>query len=233
MRVCEVFGPTIQGEGPSAGQRAMFIRLSGCNLDCRFCDTPFTWDWAGKNGVAYDQTAESHERSMDELISALADVGSLVVITGGEPLIQQRAVTELCNKLGSHGRRVEIETNGTITPNPDLLASEWVRFNVSPKLANSGVELQRRWRPDAIDAFGRSGRAAFKFVCRNSADVDEIAKLIADRLECAGNVWVMPEGQTVADVLSHTCAVTDAAIRHGFNVSTRLHVLAWGNERGR
>jgi organic radical activating enzyme len=84
--VAELFGPTWQGEGPSAGQRAVFVRLSGCNLDCRWCDTPYTWDWS-----RYDPAEQSRVMTCDAIRDwALAQDVDLVVVTGGEPLIQQR-----------------------------------------------------------------------------------------------------------------------------------------------
>lgn len=232
MRIAEVFGPTIQGEGPSAGRVACFVRLSGCNLDCDWCDTPYTWDWKGKNGVTYDRRIESHRMSTDDVLAALAaSVPTLVVLTGGEPLLQQVALTDLAGKLVADGWDVEVETNGTVKPNDELVGL--VRFNVSPKLANSGVAVHRRWKPEVIDCLARSGRAAFKFVVRNAAEVHELAVMLAGRLVAPGSVWVMPEGTTARTITDGFGAIADAAIEHRFNVGTRLHVLAWGDERGR
>ena len=64
--VAEVFGPTFQGEGPSAGRRAMFLRLGRCNLDCAWCDTPYTWDWS-----RFDPAVELHRRTVDDVMSEL------------------------------------------------------------------------------------------------------------------------------------------------------------------
>src|SRR5437588_8479601 len=118
LLVAECFGPTFQGEGPSAGQQAMFIRLTRCNLSCPGCDTPYTWDWS-----RFDPAVESRRIAADELIAwCLESSTQLVVITGGEPLLQQRGLAPLVASLTHAGRRVEIETNGTRTPGPDLLA---------------------------------------------------------------------------------------------------------------
>lgn len=235
MRVAEVFGPTLQGEGPSAGVPAAFVRLSGCNLDCAWCDTPYTWDWHGKNGVAYDPRQEMRNLSVDELVVELVklDPPELVVITGGEPLTQRNTVAQLCRVLAVTGFRTEIETNGTLDPGPELDALPSVRFNVSPKLAHSGVDLERRWKPEAIAAFARTHRAAFKFVVRNAEDVDEVAKLLVGTQVANRDVWLMPEGNTVEGQVARLREVCDAGVAHRFNVSTRLHVLAWGDERGR
>jgi 7-carboxy-7-deazaguanine synthase len=98
LRVAELFGPTFQGEGPSAGQRASFVRLGMCNLDCSWCDTPYTWD-SGR----FDLDAELRWMSAAQVWQESAATGAgLLVVTGGEPLIQQGALVPL---IGAAGRR--------------------------------------------------------------------------------------------------------------------------------
>ncbi|WP_053171029.1 radical SAM protein [Streptomyces sp. SBT349] len=153
----------------------MFVRLSRCNLSCGWCDRPWTWDWQ-----RYDPRAESAWRTVEELAAwALGVPVGLVVITGGEPLLQQRQLIPLVRQLVAGGRRVEVETNGTIVPDPALLVGG-VRFNVSAKLANCVVPIERRIVPAALEAFAASGRAVFKFVTRTVDELEEIAAL-ADR----------------------------------------------------
>ncbi|MDQ3579662.1 MAG: 7-carboxy-7-deazaguanine synthase QueE, partial [Actinomycetota bacterium] len=128
LLVAECFGPTLRGEGPSTGQPALFIRLSRCNLSCPGCDSAFTWDWS-----RFDLATESRRFGLDELVEwAVGAPARLVVITGGEPLLQQDNLVELVARLGEVGQRVEIETNGTIAPSPDLVAVTDL-FVVSPK----------------------------------------------------------------------------------------------------
>jgi GTP cyclohydrolase I len=137
LYVAEVFGPTFQGEGPSAGQRAGFVRLGGCNLACTWCDTAYTWD-----ARRYDLRAEIGPQSVAQLLAALdAMAVPLVVITGGEPLLQTRALTPLVAALSTRGLRVEVETNGTRPPPGWPWAG--ITFNVSPKLAHSGNAAAR------------------------------------------------------------------------------------------
>jgi 7-carboxy-7-deazaguanine synthase len=224
LRVAELFGPTIQGEGPSTGQRAVFVRLSGCNLDCSWCDTAYTWDW-----TRFDPTNESHEMTVGAVGDwVLEQDADLVVITGGEPLIQHRRLVLLVEALTARGRRVEIETNGTVLPD---IASFGSMFNVSPKLASSGVPAARRIRPDVLSAFRDSGRAVFKFVVDSDADVAELVEL-QHELRLAP-IWVMPQGTTESVVKDGLRRLADSALLHGWNISPRLHVLLWGDERGR
>src|SRR2546421_2552641 len=190
--VAECFGvekPTFQGEGPSCGVPALFIRLSRCNLTCAWCDTKYTWDWS-----QFDPRKESQRRSVADLLAwALRSAVKLVVITGGEPLLQQTKLIPLVRGLLAAGRRVEFETNGTVVPDQELLV-DGVRFNVSPKLANSGVAEAKRIVPAALETFVASDRAVFKFVTRTVAELDEIGALV-DRFGL-DPVWVMPEGTT-------------------------------------
>lgn len=228
--VSEVFGPTIQGEGPTVGRRAGFIRLGGCNLACSWCDTAYTWDAA-----RHDLRDELHRNRVPAIVNrALHGNPGLVVITGGEPMLhqQQPGWTALLRALTAAGVDIEIETNGTTAPTPDTIAHR-VRYNVSPKLAHSGDPLNRRIRPAALAALVDTGRAIFKFVCASPADVDEAVELCVRYGIPPRTVWISPEGTTVAAVLRHTTLITDRTIEHGANLGTRLHVLAWGDERGR
>lgn len=228
MLISESFGPTIQGEGPSAGQRALFIRLSRCNLTCRACDTPYTWDW-----TRFDSRRESRRVSINELVDwAAADPARLVVITGGEPLIQQDALGELVAGLATAGKSVEVETNGTIAPATRL--SGLVRaFNVSPKLSSfgAGMPSSRRIRENALKEFMSSGKAVFKFVVAEPADLEEVA-VLEQRLGLTP-IWIMPEGVTQEVILERLRGMSDEVIMRGWNISTRMHVLLWGDQRGR
>ncbi|MEU9059072.1 7-carboxy-7-deazaguanine synthase QueE [Streptomyces sp. NPDC048430] len=227
--VAECFGvevSTFQGEGPSGGHPALFIRLSRCNLTCAKCDTKYTWDWS-----QFDPRKESTKRSFADLAAwAASSPVELVVITGGEPLIQQARLVPLVRRLIAAGKRIEFETNGTIAPLPELVA-DGVRFNVSPKLASFGVKETKSIVPAALEAFVASGRAAFKFVASTVADLDRIAEL-ADAHRLAP-VWVMPEGTTCEAITATTRVLADAVAARHWHFTTRLHVLAFADARGR
>jgi 7-carboxy-7-deazaguanine synthase len=224
--VAEVFGPTFQGEGPSTGRRAGFVRLGRCNLDCAWCDTPYTWDWQ-----RYDPVAELRAEPVDSIVARLAEMApEIVVVTGGEPLLQQRRLVPLLRACRERGWPVEIETNGTLAPDPGVVPLV-ARWNVSPKLANSGVPHQRRVRPDALAALLATGRAVFKFVAASQDDLDEMAELVdAHDLR---PVWVMPEGTDAATVLDRARRLAAPTLARGWNLTLRLHILVWGDERGR
>lgn len=224
--LAERFGPTLQGEGPSSGQPALFIRLSRCNLDCTWCDTPYTWDWS-----RFDPRVESTRVSSPEILDWVEEhPTSLVVITGGEPLIQQRRLDSLVQGLVQRGRRVEFETNGTIAPLPTLCVPG-VTFNVSPKLASSGVNEDRRIVPDALQSLAASGQAIFKFVVSDEDDVDEVSALQSKFSLPA--VWVMPEGTSSGLITDRMRWLAEIAINRGWSLTPRLHVLLWGDERRR
>ena len=223
--VSEVFGPTWQGEGPSLGRRAGFVRLGRCNLACGFCDTPYTWRWDD-----HDPAVELTTVAVDAVLEQIAAMGvPLVVVTGGEPLLQQSHLPPLLRRLRERGIEIEIETAGTLAPSAEVL--ELVdRFNVSPKLANSDNPLDHRYRPDVLRALQASGLSVFKFVARTPSDLDEIASMVA---ECGlEDVWVMPEGTEPDTIMQTSRLLADAVLARGWNFTTRLHILLWGNRRG-
>jgi 7-cyano-7-deazaguanosine (preQ0) biosynthesis protein QueE len=224
--VSEVFGPTVQGEGPSLGRRAGFLRLGRCNLTCEWCDSRFTWDWE-----RYDPAVELSERRVDDVVAEVEAMGvDRVVVTGGEPLLQQRRLLPFLEAAHGRGWAVEVETNGTLAPTGETVRLV-ERFNVSPKLANSGVEAGRALVPDALAALVASGKAAFKFVVADPSELDEVQALVdAHHLS---PVWIMPEGTTAGDVLEGGRRLADDVIARGWQLTTRLHVLLWGDQRGR
>src|SRR2546430_2150398 len=205
LTVCEMFGPTFQGEGPAAGTRAVFVRLSGCNRDCGWCDTPYTWDW-----TRYNRAEQSQRMPIDQIVSwALNHDAKLMVITGGEPLLQQRRLLPVTTALAGAGWGVQIETNGTVSPTAQLVETV-TAFNVSPKLANSGVPQRRRIRPDALKSFVVTGRAVFKFVVTGPGDLDEVGELV-DRFGLHP-VWIMPEGTGADTVLAGLRELADPVL---------------------
>jgi len=226
LLVAEVFGPTFQGEGPSAGQQAMFVRLSRCNLHCPGCDTAYTWDTS-----RFDLRQHSHRALVAEVLDQVLDATPpMVVITGGEPLLQMSAVTVLVEHLRAAGRRVEVETNGTVVPSSRLIDAV-TAFNVSPKLPSFAAPADRPVSPRALRILARSGRAVFKFVATSPGDLTGIADLV-DRFGMAP-VWVMPAGTDSAAVLTGMRAIAEQTLQRGWNLTSRLHILLWEDERGR
>lgn len=233
IAVSEIFGPTVQGEGPTLGRRCAFLRLIGCNLTCRWCDTPYTWDWLGLNGTAYDVKEQTTLLDDADVYARLADLDvDRLVVSGGEPLGQQNRLVNLFDHLYADGWDIEVETNGTVVPKREIIDTV-ERFNVSPKLdhADAGRGGRDPYQPEILEALQATGKAAFKFVAHNPSDVDELS-VIVDR-HALDPVFVMPEGRSIAEVARHTALIADAVIDHGYHLTTRLHVLTWGDERGR
>jgi 7-carboxy-7-deazaguanine synthase len=230
VTVSEVFGPTLQGEGPSLGTRAAFVRLGGCNLHCSWCDTPYTWD-----ATRYDLRAEMTRRTTADIVDEVAAMAPrLVVVTGGEPLLWQSRPgwRPLLDGLAAIAA-IEVETNGTIAPNQD---DPILRYNVSPKLAHSGDAVGDRIRPAVLLTFSelaRAGRAVLKVVVRTPDDVREAAELASDHGWPKTHVYVMPEATNPATLAARHAYLTGSVLEEGLNMTTRLHVLTWGQERGR
>lgn len=242
---------SFQGEGVNCGRRALFVRFMGCNLTCGYaaaprsadtpvegsmlCDTEYTW-----NSAHHDLTAGTQNLTprqvWDELTAldpsttdpAVAPV-DLIVVSGGEPLLHNEALIALAAQAAATGRRMEIETNATIKPSEALIATG-VAFNAGLKLANSAVPRKKRIKPAAIRALQDTGRARWKFVVSDMADLDEIAALQQEF--GLTEVWLSPEGTTPATVIERMQLVADAAKKRGWNLTTREHVLIWGDERG-
>lgn len=236
LLVSEIFGPTIQGEGASCGMRASFLRLGGCNLSCSWCDTPYTWDWTGKNGVAYDSKKElrwmKFNEIKDQLIKCSISPFSTLVVTGGEPMLQDRALELFIvtlDQLDYCPYRIEIETAGTIWRK---FVDRRIRFNVSPKLENSGNRITKRYRPDVLGNFVGSQMATFKFVVQDIFDLAEVDKIVSRLSIHPSLVWIMPEGVSSGVLSDRLVDISENVIARGFNISPRLQIEIWGNRRG-
>jgi organic radical activating enzyme len=230
LRINEVYGPVPQGEGPTLGQPSIFLRLAGCNLDCHWCDTPYSWDW--KN---YYPAEESHPHTVPEAVAVLTAYppGYNLTVTGGEPLLQARTLGLVLAEVRGHFRLMELETNSTREPPP------WVhildRVSLSPKLANSRVAASRRILPAALAAWGRAYAEGldviFKPVVESAEELGEVAEF-CERLSLPPDaVYVMPEGTDPETILRRMTELSGPVAAAGYNLTTRLHVLTHGQAR--
>ena len=232
LSVSETF-LSIQGEGPSRGERAVFLRLSGCNLACVWCDTPYTWDW-----TRHDRASETRTISPDEASAELASLAGpytrLLVVTGGEPLLQQVGAVRLLDILRESAPHVrcEVETNGTIPPTR-ALAARVHRFVVSPKLLHSGLRQPLRLRHATLSAFAAHPESVLKIVATGPADLPEAADIAQAGGFTPERVWIMPLGTDAETCLAAARALAAPVIDAGFNLTNRDHVLLWGDQRGR
>jgi 7-carboxy-7-deazaguanine synthase len=228
MKISELFY-SIQGEGKLVGVPSVFVRASGCNLRCWWCDTPYaSWEPDGE------------ELAVAEIAARVAEFGARhVVLTGGEPLIMPDLV-ELCDLLKSRGHHLTIETAATVYKSLKLdLAS------LSPKLANStpvereggrfaaAHERQRMHLP-VIQAFiDSSPEFQLKFVVSSEADLAEIHSVLAQLKGVRGDdVLLMPEGTDAATLDGRAGWVSEICKCEGFRYCPRLHVALYGNRRG-
>jgi 7-carboxy-7-deazaguanine synthase len=226
MRIAEIFY-SVQGEGSLVGVPSIFVRTSGCNLRCSWCDTPYT-SW----------NPEGEDLSIGEILNrALAldgsDAARHVVLTGGEPMIAP-GIVELSEGFRERGMHITVETAGTVlTPVACDLMS------ISPKLANSTPEgvfraqhERLRQQPDVLAKLIIAYDYQLKFVIAREGDLDEVCSIVSQLGAPTGKVILMPEGIS-ADVLKERGVwLAEICKRYGFRFSPRLHVDLYGNRRG-
>lgn len=235
---------TLQGEGVSSGLPAIFARAALCNLHCRWCDTDYTWNFEG-TPWAHEKDADpayrKHRKAEVSIEMPAVEIAAAIsrhpcrrlVLTGGEPLLQQEAWLEVLDALpgGPAAWTVEVETNGTKTP-AAAFADAVDQFNVSPKLANSGMPASLRLRDDALAWFAASPKAWFKFVLAAPEDASEIRDIQLRHGIPADRILVMPEGRNAGTLDLHAPAVAEACLTHGWRFCDRLHIRLWGEKRG-
>jgi len=226
LKVNEILA-SIQGEGTNAGATAVFLRTALCNLKCVWCDSRYTWDFA-----TYPYEEEVHEITVREAAKRIKRLNrSHVVITGGEPLLQQRDLTELAALLKEAGYYIEVETNGTIIPHP-ALTKHVDQWNVSPKLASSRNPRKLREKPNVYTFFANQPNAWFKFVVAGEGDVRQVLTLVTRYKLPKHRVLLMPEAATRRKLVERSRLVADLCVKHGFRFSPRLQIELWDGRRG-
>lgn len=234
----EVFG-TIQGEGRHTGEPATFLRLSECNLQCTWCDTPYTWNFDGTpyvhdDNVKYSRAEQQIKLTIGETIDTITqEKARRLVISGGEPMLQQKTLIELIQGLKAEDPdfKVDIETNGTVLPSDEMIELVDL-FTVSPKLESSGNTKHKREKPKALKRFAEIDNADFKFVITEQTDIEDVLRYQSDYEIKPEKIWLMPEGRTKEQLDRHSVQVADLAIEYGFNLTGRLHIDLWGDKRG-
>lgn len=234
----EIFA-SLQGEGPSAGRPCVFVRLSRCNLACRWCDTAYTWRFIGDNRPHVDDL--TFERAENQITLDVREVAMRVlalwptrlVLTGGEPLLQGAALARLITMLKDAlpALAVEIETNGSVPP-PHALTMLVDQFNVSPKLSHSGNAENLALVPELLRDWAANQKAWFKFVVASEEDIGEVAELQALYRIAPERLFVMPEGTNSAVLRERSKWLAGAALTHGWRFSDRLHIHLYGDTRG-
>jgi 7-carboxy-7-deazaguanine synthase len=243
MRIAEIFH-SIQGEGLLAGVPSIFIRTSGCNLRCHWCDTPYA-SWK----------PEGPEMSIEEILKKLTEWNCHhVVLTGGEPMIAPD-LPELATALKKQKKHITIETAGTILPNSiscDLAS-------ISPKLSNSTPSPERdpawakkheatRLQPEVISEWIRKYPFQLKFVVSSELDLAEIKHLLSlletfvapPRQSVRGEgtpvplhqILLMAEGIDAKTLATRSPWLVDICKREGFRFCPRLHIELFGHTRG-
>jgi len=150
-----------------------------------------------------------------------------LVISGGEPMAQVRTLIPLINRIRPTFKNIEIETSGVI---PLPLKLSGVYFNVSPKLLHA--QTKRPYNLDVLREYARRSMARFKFVVQDVSDFDEVDLIVSSCNLPHDRVWIMPLGVGRHELMERTQRIADEVIKRGYNLTTRLHILMWGNRRG-
>lgn len=227
MKIAEIFY-SVQGEGALVGVPSVFVRVSGCNLRCAWCDTPYA-SWS----------PEGDAMETDGIIARVSEYPARhVVVTGGEPMLFSETVG-LTHRLRALGLHITIETAGTVYQPVacDLMS-------ISPKLANS-TPLERedgrwaaqhdrlRYQPGVLTRLIAEYDYQLKFVIAAPEDLAEAKQMIADIGGDAARVVLMPEGVDPATLVNRARWLVEICKREGYRFSPRLHIDLWGAERGR
>jgi len=222
LKIAELFY-SIQGEGSLAGVPSVFIRTSGCNLRCAWCDTPYT-SWQ----------PEGADLTLGQIVDKVkAHPARHVVVTGGEPMIAPEIIP-LTERLRGLGLHITIETAGTVFQPVvcDLMS-------ISPKLANStpngrwAAQHDRlRIQPEVLSELMARYLYQLKFVIEEPDDLDEVRALIGALEADRSRVILMPEGTDRDRLRERAVWLAEICKQEGFRFSPRLHVELWGNRRG-
>jgi 7-carboxy-7-deazaguanine synthase len=226
MKISEIFY-SIQGEGMLVGMPSVFVRTSGCNLRCTWCDTPYT-SWQ----------PEGQDLPIDQIAGAVANFrASHVVVTGGEPMIAPE-IARLTHRLRAASLHITIETAGTV-----YAPVECDLMSISPKLANStpherdggrwAAQHERlRYQPAILKRLMSEYPYQLKFVVTSPDDLPEIASIRDGVSADRAHIVLMPEGIDRDTLRDRGLWLAEICKREGYRFSPRLHVDLWGDRPG-
>lgn len=230
MLISEIFY-SLQGEGELTGVPSVFVRTSGCNLRCTWCDTPYaSWSPEGEN------------RGLPQILAAIENhpAARHVVLTGGEPMIA-KDIRLLAAEIKQLGHHLTIETAATVAP--DGIACDLA--SLSPKLLNSAPDPVEhatwrrkheatRWQPEVVRAWIDHYPYQFKFVVSRPEDVEELEHMLAalQREIPRHKVLLMPEGTSLEKIRTRATWLGELCKARGYRYAHRLHLELYGNRRG-
>lgn len=230
MLISEIFY-SIQGEGELTGVPSVFVRTSGCNLRCTWCDTPYaSWN------------PEGDMRTVPQILAEIQkhQAARHVVLTGGEPLVA-KDIRVLAKEIKALGHHVTIETAATMAP--EGIACDLA--SLSPKLLNSAPDAQEhgawrkkheatRWQPDVVRTWVDQYPYQFKFVVSRPEDVEELEHMLAalHREIPRDKVLLMPEATTLDKMRGRAGWLGELCKARGYRYAHRLHIELYGNKRG-
>jgi organic radical activating enzyme len=241
INVSETF-LSIQGEGATMGTLSVFLRMQSCDFNCVWCDT--TEVWRKGTPYTYEQLYKIWEDNGS--IEALRN-GAHLILTGGNPLLRQNEICGFLNYVKGKNYRfedmigdIELEQQGNMLP--DSFMGRWInRYNISPKLGNSGVPKEKRIVKEAMEWYARQRDAIFKFVIDKPEDITEMVNdyIIPFHIR-PYKVWLMPCASDFKQLHLHQEYekdsklqwVTELAIKNRWNVSDRLQIEIWDRTTG-
>lgn len=236
LSVSEVFY-SIQGEGPTTGIPSVFVRLGGCNLMCGGMGTQHdgklhdaTWR-CDTIEVWMKSNSKLPEEVIDEQCLRALRNGAHLIITGGEPLMQQEAIKDFIDYLDNKitNLYIEIETNGTIMPST-YLTKRINQWNCSPKLSNSGNSKFMYFNENVIMKLNNYN-TAFKFVLTNMEDWKEVVDTYIPYIN-RNKIWLMPSGENQELLNESKQVVVEIAKNNFIKFTNRLHIEIWNKKTG-
>ena len=239
---------TLQGEGESVGRPALFVRTSECNLQCVWCDTPNTWNWdtlpenPHKDNRQFSRETEQTAMPVTELVDRILEFDTnRLVLTGGEPMMQQAQLAEMLFLLKEikPDTIAEVETNGTILPRNYTvegretgmagLVDQW---NISPKLSSALNTPAKALKENVLKMYSALDTSRFKFVIGSDRDMSEAVALVNTVQIPREKVWMMPQGRTPSELQARLGHLAEFCKSEGFNLTDRLHIEMWGDKKG-
>lgn len=230
ISVSEMFSETLQGEGVNIGRPATFLRLGGCHINCKFCDTSAIW----RKSLTLNLEELFKRMELGDVINRLS-LGEHLVVTGGAPLLQQDSLLRFFEEFEKrYGFVPYIQIENECTIKPDLSLIKYIScWNNSPKLSNSGTPLTRRYKPKLVKYISSLPNSWFKFVVESEKDWEEICTYFLDtKIIKKEQVILMPMGYGRKELEQNRLKVAEMAMKYCVRFSDRLQVTLYDKKIG-